>query len=120
MIITIVMNTSSRVPKGYPTRMGSQNSSLSSTVFEKFKVEPFVGAVVFHHGEDDLDISLFERIVNVGLTGAEHGNDSLVFVDGELASNRIEGGFGALVVKVRVAETATGSSTVTSIPSRLS
>ena len=71
----------------------------SNHVFEQFKVEPFVGAVVFHHGKDDLDISLLKDR-ECRAAGAEHGNDSLVFVDGELASNRVEGGFGTLVVKV--------------------
>ena len=51
---------------------------LSNHVFEQLKVEGLVGTVVLHHGENDLDVSFFEGVVDVGLAGAEHSNNSLV------------------------------------------
>ena len=63
-------------------------------------MESFVGAVVFHDGKDHLDVSLFKRVMNVGLAGSEHGHNALVLIDGEFSSHRVERGFRAFIVKV--------------------
>ena len=54
-------------------------------------MERFVGTVVFHDGENHLDISLLKGVVDVGLPCSEHRHDALVFVQREFSSNRVQG-----------------------------